>query len=73
MTRTSDWKEKLIDLIKASGQEVINRADDIVGDGDILMEISIWLRFPIDGVPELEVTRQHAVRESFKVFRGDHS
>lgn len=71
MKRTSNWKEQLVDLIKASGQEVINRADDIVGDDDMLMGISIWLRFPIDGVPELEVTRQHAVRESFKVFRGD--
>ena len=63
---TSDWKEKLVELVKASGQEVIN--DDIVGEGDLLDDISIWLRFPIDGVPTVEVTRGYACRAAFDVY-----
>ena len=71
VTRTVDWKKQLIALVKASGQEVIDRAEDLVGEGDLLIDISIWLRFPQDGVPTVEVTREYASENSFKVYGGE--
>lgn len=69
MIRTKDWKEKLVEVVKATAQEIINRADDIVGDDDMLAGITIQLRFQSGEAPELEVTRQCFVRESLKVYK----
>ena len=35
-------KEELIELVKASGQEIIDRAEDLVGDGDLITDFDIW-------------------------------
>ena len=60
--------DKLIELVKASGQEVIDRAEDLVGKGDMITDFDIWLRFPVDGVPTIEVTRQHISRQGINVL-----
>lgn len=61
-------KEKLIDLVKASGQEVIDRAEELVGDGEMLTDFDIWLRFDEDRFPSIEVTKAYAVKNSFDVL-----
>ena len=43
-----EYKEKMIQLIKASGQELINRAEDIVGKADLLTDLTITLYFSTD-------------------------
>ena len=63
------WKEYLIDLVKASGQDVIDRAEDLVGQGELLTDITIWLRFPQDGFPTIEVTREYVCENSIEVKR----
>lgn len=57
--------EKLVKMVKLLGQEVIDRAEDLVGDGDMISDFDIWLRFPTDENPEIEVTRQHASRRIY--------
>lgn len=66
-------REKLIKLVKASGQEVIDRAEDLVGDGDLIIDIDIWLRFPSDECPTIEVTRSHASKRAFDVLVEQYS
>lgn len=66
-----DYKPFLIQLVKSAGQEVINRAEDIVGEQMGICDLSICLRFSQDGIPTLEVTREHVCKESIKVMRGD--
>lgn len=61
-------REELIELVKASGQEVIDRADDLVGDGDMITDFDIWLRFPSDSCPTVEVTRSHASKRAYDVL-----
>lgn len=61
-------REKLIELVKASGQEVIDRAEDLVGDGDLITDFDIWLRFPAGECPTVEVTRSHSSRKAFNVL-----
>lgn len=58
-----DFRERLIEAVKAAGQEVIDRAEDLVGEGDLVTDFDIWLRFPIGDCidfPTIEVTRSHA-------------
>lgn len=61
-------REELIELVKASGQEVIDRAEDLIGDGDLITDIDIWLRFPSTGCPTVEVTRSHASKRAYDVL-----
>ena len=42
------YKEEMIQLIKASGQELINRAEDIVGQADLLTDLTIKFYFSTD-------------------------
>lgn len=60
------FRELLVKMVKASGQELIDRAEDLVGNGDCISDFNIWVRFPTDGrmltaCPTIEVTREHAV------------
>lgn len=63
-------REQLIRLVKAAGQEVIDRAEDLVGgDENFLTDFDIWLRFPLDNqMPEIEVTRSHSVRNAITMM-----
>ncbi len=55
------YNERLVEQVKALGQDVIDRAEDLVGSGDLITDFDIWLRFPQDGgFPTIEVTRSHA-------------
>lgn len=65
-------RSEFVQLVKAAGQEVIDRAEDLIGeDFDFLEDFDIWLRFPDDGAPKIEVTRNHTVRRSLDVLLGD--
>lgn len=66
----NDYRPYLIELVKAMGQEVINRAEQIVGDGDLITDLSLWLRFPQDGYPTMEINREHISREVIKIITG---
>lgn len=71
MSRSGDnYRPYLTKLVKAMGQEVINRAEQIVGDGDLITDLSLWLRFPQDGYPTLEINREHASHEVMKIMTG---
>ena len=61
----------LIELVKASGAEVIRRAEDIVGEADCLTDIDVYLRFPVGGVPSVEVCRSHVSKETINIMRGE--
>lgn len=70
---SEEFRKLLVNMVKASGQELIDRAEDLVGDGDLISGFDIWLRFPVDGnmmtgVPTIEVTRTHIAKKSCDVF-----
>jgi len=68
-----DYKAFLTQLVKSAGQEVINRADDIVGEQMGICDLSICIRFSQDNIPTLEITREHICKESIKVWRGEQN
>lgn len=71
-----NFRDNLVDMVKAAGQEVIDRAEDLVGNGELMTDFDIWLRFPLDGrmmtgCPTIEVTRSHVSKKSLDVLFGD--
>ena len=75
---TEEFRSMLVDVVKAAGQEVIDRAGDLVGEADGLSDFDIWLRFSInhnrlDALPIIEVTRSHGIKNSIKVLEEYHA
>jgi len=50
------------------GREVERRAEDLVGDTEGMQGIDIWLMFPDDELPSIEVSRSIASKECFDVI-----
>lgn len=70
-----NFREQLVDIVKAAGQEVIDRAEELVGQGDLMTDFDIWLRFPLDGLtftgcPTIEVTKSYINKKAFDVKFG---
>ena len=62
------YRQKLIEMVKAAGQDVIDRAEDLVGNGDLICDFDIWLRFPQNGVPTIELTRSYLSKNSIGII-----
>ena len=65
---SEEFRNMLVEMVKASGQEVIDRAEELVGGGDLLTDFDIWLRFPLDndrvsGVPTIKLTKSYLNKE----------
>ena len=65
-----EFRKQLVELVKASGQEVIDRAEDLVGEVDALSGFDIWLRFPIpsDSIPTIEVSKSYCSKNAITVL-----
>ncbi len=61
-------KETLVELVKATGQEVIDRAEDFVGNGDMIADFDIWIRFSENYAPTIEITRRHTSKNVYNVL-----
>ena len=60
-----------VELVKAAGQEVINRAEDIVGKCDGVTDLSVILTFNPAMYPSIEVRREHVCKECVDVTIED--
>ena len=71
--KSEEFRELLVEMVKSSGQELIDRAEDLVGNGDLISDFGIRVSFPTDGimftgVPTIEVTRSHISKKSYGVL-----
>ena len=65
-------------MVKASGQELIDRAEDLVGNGDCISDFNIWVRFPTDermltACPTIEATRVYVGKHMLDVIINDYA
>lgn len=60
----------LIEQVKAAGQEIIDRAEDLVGSGELMTSFDIWLRFSQDDAPTIEVSREYFSKKGLSVYLG---
>lgn len=67
------FREFLVKMVKASGQEIIDRAEDLVGDGDLISDFNIRIRFSVgegafSEIPTIEVSREHCIKQAIDVL-----
>lgn len=68
-----EFREKLADLVRASGQELIDRADEIVGDTTLITGFDISIDFGfyegrLETVPKIKVNHEYISRNVIKVL-----
>ncbi len=56
------FKQTLIRQIKAAGQELIDRAEDLVGTNGGITDLSITCNFSEEETPTITVHRGHVVK-----------
>lgn len=66
----NNYKATMIDMVKAAGQDLINRAEELVGDGENLDNFDIRIDFGISGgqmtsCPRIEVYKSYQSKECF--------
>ena len=71
--KSEEFRELLVEMVKSSGRELIDRAEDLVGNGDLINDFDIRISFPTDGrmftgVPTIEVTKTHISKKSHDVL-----
>ena len=63
-----DYKNKIINIIKSLGKELIDNADKFVGDPDMLTDLDIWLNVPVssisDSMPTIQVTKDYCSKNT---------
>ena len=67
------FREKLADLVRASGQELIDRADEIVGDSTLVSGFNIYIDFGLyegrlETVPKITVNHEYISQNVIKVL-----
>ncbi len=57
--KSKNFKEELVQRIKEAGQDLIDRADQMVGDNDLITDFSIRVHCqPFDVCPTIEWTTE---------------
>lgn len=66
------FKEQMVEMVKATGQELIDRAEELVGEGEGTTDFDIWLSFPCgNGVisyPEIQVNQKYINRKGLDTY-----
>ena len=67
------FRAKLVELVKASGQELIDRAEEIVGDTTLISGFDISIDFGLnegrlDTCPRITVNHEYVARNTIKVL-----
>lgn len=67
------FRAELVELVKASGQELIDRAEEIVGDATLISDFGISIDFGItegrlDTCPRITVNHEYVARNTIKVL-----
>lgn len=70
------FKEQMVEIVKATGQELIDRAEELVGEGEAMTDFDICLNFPcgngVIGYPEIQVNQKYINRKGLDVYiRGE--
>jgi hypothetical protein len=66
-----NYRTYLIRLVKAAGRDVTDMAEQIVGETRMINDLEVRLHFPQDGVPTIEIIREHFGKETMKVEMGE--
>lgn len=63
-------KEILVNMVKGAGQELIDRAEDFVGDTLWMTDMDIFINIPVnlDEVPSISVYKKYTPKSMFEAL-----
>lgn len=67
-----NFQQKLIQAVKDAGQEIVDNAEDFVGSGSMLSDMTITIRFdPEHGMylPTIDVDKTYLCKRAYDRFR----
>ena len=66
----TDHNERLIEMVKAAGQEIIDRAEEIVGNTERRVDFDITIDFPQDDAwaPTLTVYNKSILHKAATIY-----
>lgn len=80
MNTIKPYRDEVVQQIKEAGQELIDRAESIIGEGadmiaDVKITIQIGMSVADDKMPEIKVETLYGNRKTFDRWRGkgEHS
>lgn len=65
----SDYRDRLVDMVKATGEYITNNADKIVDTADMKLSFTISVSFDTESLPEIVVEQSHFMREVVEVLQ----
>lgn len=70
--KLADARKRLIQELKDCGQDLVNRAEDFIGDADCMTELSIDIWFSVAGgeAPTITVSREYYPKPMVKRYLG---
>lgn len=74
MAKTEETETRyrlLIEQVKAIGRELEDRAENLVGQEDLLIDFEIRLRFSRNEAPVIEVNRGYYSKECIAIYRDN--
>ena len=75
MVMNDDYRATLIELVRATGQELIDRAPDLVGENvEGLDGFTIYIHYPtkLDSLPTIDVSKSFVSKNSLHVILDAH-
>lgn len=63
-----EFREELVASVKALGETVVENAEDFIGNGELISDFNILLKFHIGEIPEITITRSHGSKEYIKMI-----
>ena len=67
--KSEDYRSYLVECVKAAGQMIIDMADDIVGETDVMTNLALEVSFDQENrsIPEITITRTYLPELGYKV------
>lgn len=65
-----EYREKLVQMVRASGDYISINADDLVDHADLRTDTIITITFDQGEFPEITITQSHAMRNVNEVIFG---
>lgn len=58
-----NYRELLVNMVRATGEYIMNNADALVDPLDLKTDYTMHIYFPQDSFPEISITQDHVMQE----------
>ncbi len=69
--QNNQYYNNVAKMIEAAGLEIAERAEDFAGSVDMMTDLNIWVRFPHDSPPTIEVTHEYVAKKCLHVLAAE--